>query len=180
MLLKLGTRARRSLRRRPDFVRRLPGVNLRRRDRDCAGSLWLEKISPGGTGRKLPSTKCWLAFLEGYPSRLVRHSQDATFALRATACPQREGRVTAKRRRDEGGKGRSTDADHRRAVCETKSRMFRSSLAGRTSLFASFPALRTGLLSLSPSGTRTIGYWSRVAKPLRVLRGAVEMVRGFV
>ena len=41
-------------------------------------------------------------------------------------------------------------------------------------------AADTGLLSLSPSGTRTIGYWSRVAKPLRVLRGAVEMVRGFV
>jgi hypothetical protein len=37
-------------------------------------------------------------------SRLVRHRPKATFALRATARPQYEGRATAKRRRGEGGR----------------------------------------------------------------------------
>jgi hypothetical protein len=37
-------------------------------------------------------------------SRPVRHSPKATFALRATARPQYEGRATAKRRRGEGGR----------------------------------------------------------------------------
>jgi hypothetical protein len=37
-------------------------------------------------------------------SRHVRHSPKATFALRATARPQYEGRATAKRRRGEGGR----------------------------------------------------------------------------
>jgi hypothetical protein len=37
-------------------------------------------------------------------SRPVRHRPKATFALRATARPQREGRATAKRRRGEGGR----------------------------------------------------------------------------
>jgi hypothetical protein len=34
--------------------------------------------------------------------------QDATFVLRATARPQREGRATAKRPRDEGGRALET------------------------------------------------------------------------
>jgi hypothetical protein len=52
-------------------------------------------------------------FLKSYPSRPVRRSQDAAFALRATARPRREGHATAKRRRDEGGTGRSTNAGNR-------------------------------------------------------------------
>jgi hypothetical protein len=38
----------------------------------------------------------------GWAARPVRHSQDATFALRATARPQEQGRAIAKRRREEG------------------------------------------------------------------------------
>src|SRR5258708_28073692 len=40
------------------------------------------------------------------PARPVGRSRDATFALRATARPQDQGRAIAKRRRDEGGRGR--------------------------------------------------------------------------
>ena len=86
-------------------------VNLRGRDEDRCW--WLEKSVPQGPHESSPVRSAELAFLKRFPSRLVRHSQDAAFALRATARPQREGRATAKRRRDEGGTARSTNAGSR-------------------------------------------------------------------
>src|SRR3982074_2173797 len=61
----------------------------------------VDESVPQGPNESNPVRSAGLAFLKSYPSRLVRHSQDATFALRPTARPQREGRATAKRRRQE-------------------------------------------------------------------------------
>jgi hypothetical protein len=58
--------------------RRLVRVNSRGRDQDRGW--WLEKISPQGPHESSPLRSAGLAFLKSYPSRLVRHSQDATFA----------------------------------------------------------------------------------------------------
>src|ERR1700730_12919715 len=60
----------------------------------------VDESVPQGPNESNPVRSAGLAFLKSYPSRLVRHSQDATFALRATARPQREGRATAGRRRN--------------------------------------------------------------------------------
>src|ERR1700730_3186040 len=77
--------------------------------------------------------------------------------------------------RDEGGTGRSPNVGSRRATCETKIRVSRSSLAGRPCLFASFPALRTGatfkcpLRDNSPAHTTrpwVDAYWARLAGAL--------------
>ena len=55
-------------------------------------------------GRRLPISANLRFFGVGSLPRPVRRSQDATFALRATARPQYQGRAIAKRRRDEGGR----------------------------------------------------------------------------
>ncbi len=74
---------------------------------------------------------------KGGPSRPVRHSQDAASALRAMARPQYEGRATAKRRRDEGGTGRSMAAYAREAAWGRPGvEHFYRPWAGRTSLFS--------------------------------------------
>ena len=59
-------------------------------------------------GRRLPISANLRFFGVGSLPRPVRRSQDATFALRATARPQYQGRAIAKRRRDEGGRGKDS------------------------------------------------------------------------
>jgi len=76
-------------------------VNIRGRD------MHREERPSEGPNESSPVQSAGLAFRKSDPSRPVRHSQDAASALRAMARPQYEGRAIAKRRRDEGGTGRS-------------------------------------------------------------------------
>jgi hypothetical protein len=65
-------------------------ANLRGRDQDRC---WrLEKIGPAGTSRS-PVRSAGLVLLKSYPSRPVRRSQAAAFALRATAGRGRNGTI---------------------------------------------------------------------------------------
>jgi hypothetical protein len=112
------------------------------------------EVVPEGRNESSPVRSAGLAFRKTDPSRPVRRSQDAIFALRATARRQREGRTIAKRRPDEGGIGRSTGVHARepgsdRPGAEHFDRRWRNGHL----LLPHFPALRAGLLSLSPFGT---------------------------
>ena len=90
--------------------------------------------------------------LKSYPSRLVRHSQDAAFALRAMARPQTEGRASEAT----AGRRRNGTIDQRwQTLIGARDQKPSVSIVSRDErvFLHHFPALRTGLLSLSPSGT---------------------------
>jgi hypothetical protein len=125
------------------------------------------KVVPQGPNESSPVRSAGFAVQKSEPSRPVRHSQDAAFALRATARPQFEGRAKAKRRRDEGGTGRSTAVTFVSRMRETSSQPF-------------YRPWRDGHLFLHHFPVRRGGCWATFIGPLRYQRAIIAPISLFL